>query len=114
MRFLRRSAQEYLYARGKRIYLGHAGNIHGTRWSVRGSGNRDRHGWQLLNNIYECSWCRVGGEKEEEEQFKRDFFSLSSFPSPRNDHFRENVRDAGLMEDSTKERCVSIFFFFFF
>lgn len=73
---------EYLYASGKRIYLGHAGNIHGTR-TARGSGNRDRHGWRPLNNIYECSWCRVGGREKEERRgggggrkslFKSDFF----------------------------------------
>lgn len=29
--FLRRRAQEYLYTRGKRVYSGHAGNIHGAR-----------------------------------------------------------------------------------
>lgn len=102
--------EEYLCARGKRIYLGHAGNIHGTR-TARGSGNRDRHGWRPLNNIYECSWCRVGGGEKEERRgggrrkslFKSDFF-----------FFFEKVVEDGLMEDSTKERCVSILFFFFF
>lgn len=70
--------EEYLYTNAfiwdtREIFMG-------RERSVRGSGNRDRHGWQLLNNIYECSWCRVGGEKEEEEEkkFKRDFF-LSPF-----------------------------------
>lgn len=70
--------------------------------------NRDRHGWQLLNNITRVQLEEEEGKEEEEKRKFKLFPLLFSYPAARNDHFRENVRDA-LMEHSTKERCVSIF-----